>query len=58
MFQKQFQHTDGRDWATVTNYTSWSELDEEQPGNFQETFRELYGDDAWEYFSPENEPPL
>ena len=53
MFQKQFQHTDGRDWATVTDYTSWSELDEEQPGNFQETFGELYGDDAWETFQEE-----
>ena len=53
MFQKQFQHTDGRDWVTVTNYANWSELDEEQPGNFQESFEELYGEDGLEIFQEE-----
>jgi hypothetical protein len=53
MFQKQFQHTDGRDWITVTSYTGWSELDVEGTGNFQETFREIHGDDAWETFQEE-----
>jgi hypothetical protein len=53
MFQKQFQHTDGRDWVTVTDYASWAELDEEQPGNFQESFEELYGEGALETFQEE-----
>ena len=49
MYQKQFLHNDGRDWASVVSFSGWSELDDEG-GNFQETFREVHGDDAWSTF--------
>jgi hypothetical protein len=43
------QAMDGQGWVAITSFPNWAALDE-GIGNFQETFRETKGDDAWEAF--------
>lgn len=51
MYRKQFQHRDGRDWATVTWYKNWAELDDDSMPGFQETFKKVHGADSWDQFT-------
>ena len=57
-YRKQFFHRDGRDWALVTSYDNWAELDAPGPGgggNFQSTFVEVHGLAAWSTFQDERD---
>jgi hypothetical protein len=56
MYRKQFRHRDGRDWAQVSSYDNWAELDAPglgAGGNFQRTFVEVHGLAAWSTFLEE-----
>ncbi len=52
-YRKQFRHRDGRDWALVTSYDTWAELDVPGTGSFQNTFVEVHGQAAWSTFQDE-----
>ena len=57
-YQKQFRHRDGRDWAMVTSYDNWAELDAPglgAGGRFQSTFVEIHGLAAWSTFQDERD---
>ncbi len=47
MYQNHFNNKEGRDWALVTHYDSWAELDGGKSGEFKTTYIKLYGEDAW-----------
>ena len=51
-YRRQFAHRDGRDWALVTSYENWAELDE-AVGNFRAAFVDLHGLGAWSLYQEE-----
>ncbi len=51
MYRKQFQHRDGRDWASVSWFENWAELDDDSMPGFEETFKKVHGADAWDQFT-------
>lgn len=54
-YRKEFAHRDGRDWALVTSYDNWAELDATGPGNFRNTFVEIHGLTAWSQYQDDRE---
>jgi hypothetical protein len=52
MYRNQIMNREGRDWAIVSNYKNWAELDEDG-SSFKESFEKLYGADAWDTFDEE-----
>jgi len=56
-YRRQFAHQDGRDWALVTSYENWAELDE-AGWNFRDAFIEVHGQTAWSVFQDERAEAL
>ena len=57
-FARQFAAPDGRNFALVTSFASWSELDQPSPlagGAFQAKFIELFGVGGWDQFQDARE---
>jgi hypothetical protein len=52
MYRNRVMNREGRDWAIVSEYKNWTELDEDQP-DFRETFEKLHGADSWDTFEIE-----
>ena len=52
-YQNQFQNREGRDWALVTWYDSWADLDAGSWDTWKKTFIKLYGEDGWEKMGKE-----
>lgn len=53
MYQRRFARADRWGWAAITSYESFSDLDQGS-FDFQEAFREHFGDAAWATFQAES----
>jgi hypothetical protein len=53
MYRNQFQNRQGRDWAIVTWFDSWADLDAGSWNAWKETFIKLYGEDGWKKLGDE-----
>ena len=47
MYRKGFQSGDNETWATVSSYKNWAELDEDNGGDWSETYKSVNGEEAW-----------
>ena len=46
-YRNRFQNKEGRDWALVTWYDSWADLDAGSWDAWKKAFIKLYGEDEW-----------
>ena len=53
MYRKRFLSGDKVTWATVSSYKNWAELDEDNGGNWGETYKSVNGEEAWNNRSEE-----
>ena len=53
MFRKRFLSNDKVTWATVTTYKNWAELDKDNGADWQETFKSVNGEEAWDIWREE-----
>ncbi len=53
VFHNHFPTTSGREWAIVTSFNQWAELDSES--NLQDNYEEVHGEGSWNRFMEEVE---
>ena len=46
-YRNYFQNKEGRDWAVVTWYDSWADLDKGSWDDWKKAFIKLYGEEEW-----------
>lgn len=53
MYKRVFEHVDEPDWAFVSPYKNWADLDSNPNANFVKTFKKIHGEAAYKTFRKE-----